>query len=129
MLEAIAEKRTDVGPLDGFAYDLLCRRQPAIASQTRVVAGADPVQDPAIMASKGMDVAVVAALRQALLVGSASDQADLRADLCITGSAALIRHLRSRRALGPGRGEAQGRRTIPDGDPDRNRRSVFGRRR
>ena len=90
MLEAIAEGRTDVGPLDSFAYDLLSRHEPALAVQTRVIASTDLVPMPAIMASKEMDPKIVETLRATLLsFGNRADQSALRADLCISGFAPL----------------------------------------
>lgn len=90
MLEAIAEKRTDVGPLDSFAFDLLSRHEPGLASQTRVIASTEPVPIPAIMASRDMDAAVVEALQRTLLtLGSRAEHAALCADLCISGFATL----------------------------------------
>lgn len=90
MLEAIADGRTDVGPLDSFAYDLLSRHEPALASATRVVASTAPVPIPAIMASRDMDHAVVDQLRSTLLtLGSKPEHAALCADLCIKGFAVL----------------------------------------
>lgn len=90
MLEAIAERRTDVGPLDSFAFDLLSRHEPELAAQTRVIASTAPVPIPAIMASRDMDAAVIETLRTTLLtLGRRPEQAQLRADLCIAGFATL----------------------------------------
>ncbi len=90
MLEAIAEGRTDVGPLDSFAYDLLRRHEPALAEQTRVIASTDPVPIPALMASRAMDPTIIEHLRATLLtLGSKPGHAGLRADLCVSGFAAL----------------------------------------
>ncbi len=90
MLEAIAEGRTDVGPLDSFAYDLLSRHEPELASKTRVIASTDLVPIPALMASQHMDGTVVDQLRQTLLtLGSKPEHAALCADLCISGFAKL----------------------------------------
>jgi ABC-type phosphate/phosphonate transport system substrate-binding protein len=90
MLDAIAEGQTDVGPLDSFAYDLLCRHEPELASKTRVVASTLPVPNPALMASSGIDHATIDRLRTALLAfGVETDQAQLCADLCITGFAVI----------------------------------------
>ncbi len=90
MLEAISERRTDVGPLDSFAYDLLCRHEPALAAQTRVIASTDPVPIPAIMASRQAADGVVETLRRTLLtLGTRPEHGVLCADLCITGFAAL----------------------------------------
>jgi ABC-type phosphate/phosphonate transport system substrate-binding protein len=90
MLEAIAEMRTDVGPLDSFAYDLLSRHEPALSAQTRVIASTDPVPIPAIMASQHMDEKIVAHLRAALTtLGKRPEHKALCCDLCISGFAAL----------------------------------------
>ncbi len=90
MLEAIAERRTDVGPLDSFAYALLQRHEPELAAQTRVVASTALVQMPAFVAGPATDPHIVARLRDTLLrLGSTSDQEALRDDLCITGFAVV----------------------------------------
>lgn len=90
MLEAIAEKRTDVGPLDSFAYDLLSRHEPSLAAETRVIASTDPVPIPAIMASRDMDTSVIEKLRDTLLAfGTRPEHASLCDDLCISGFATL----------------------------------------
>ncbi len=88
MLEAIAGGRTDVGPLDSFAYDLLCRHMPDLAQQTRVLASTETVPIPAFMAARGMDPATVERLAETLCsLGDDKNEASLRADLCITGFA------------------------------------------
>jgi len=88
MLEAIAEGRTDVGPLDSFAYDLLCRHMPDLARRTRAIASTETVPIPAFMAARGTEPAVVDRLARTLCaLGDAPAQADLRADLCILGFA------------------------------------------
>lgn len=90
MLEAIAENRTDVGPLDSFAFDLLSRHEPTLARETRVIASTEPVPIPAIMASQQMDPGVIEALRATLLtLGAKPEHAALCADLCISGFATL----------------------------------------
>lgn len=90
MLEAIAEGRTDVGPLDSFAFDLLSRHEPELASKTRVIASTDLVPIPALMASQHMDQKVIGQLRQTLLgLGSKPEHVELCADLCISGFASL----------------------------------------
>jgi ABC-type phosphate/phosphonate transport system substrate-binding protein len=90
MLDAIAEGRTDVGPLDSFAYDLLSRHEPQLAARTRIVASTAPVPIPAIMASQHMDEKIIAMLAETLMtLGSRPEHAALCADLCISGFAAL----------------------------------------
>jgi ABC-type phosphate/phosphonate transport system substrate-binding protein len=90
MLEAIAEKRTDVGPLDSFAFDLLARHEPALAAQTRVIASTGQVPIPAIMASQHMDGKIVETLSGTLMtLGSRPEHKTLCVDLCISGFAKL----------------------------------------
>jgi ABC-type phosphate/phosphonate transport system substrate-binding protein len=66
MLEAIADGRTDVGPLDSFAYGLLRRHEPALAARTRTIAATALVPVPALMASARMAPAIVERLRDVL---------------------------------------------------------------
>jgi ABC-type phosphate/phosphonate transport system substrate-binding protein len=88
MLEAIAEGRTDVGPLDSYAYDLLCRHIPDLAARTRVIASTATVPIPAFMAAEGTDPATVGRLAETLCaLGGDAEQAGLRADLCVLGFA------------------------------------------
>jgi ABC-type phosphate/phosphonate transport system substrate-binding protein len=88
VLEAIVEGRADVGPQDSFAFDLMSRHLPELASQVRVVASTDTMPIPAFMASGQMPAEIVEKVRGALL--SVRDRPELtgvRADLCITGFA------------------------------------------
>ncbi len=90
MLEAIADGRTDVGPLDSFAFDLLSRHEPELAAKTRVVASTALVPIPALMASQQMDAGIVERLTAALLkLGTKPAHADLCSELCISGFARL----------------------------------------
>jgi ABC-type phosphate/phosphonate transport system substrate-binding protein len=88
MLEAIVEGRTDVGPLDSFAYDLLCRHWPEVAGRTRVIASTATVPIPAFMASPGTPPEIVERLGATLArFGDDPAEAGLRADLCLLGFA------------------------------------------
>jgi ABC-type phosphate/phosphonate transport system substrate-binding protein len=90
MLEAIAAGKTDVGPLDSFAYGLLTRHEPELAAKTRTIAATEPVPVPSLMASRDVDPEIVARLRRVLLgLGGRPDAASLLADLTITGFAEL----------------------------------------
>jgi ABC-type phosphate/phosphonate transport system substrate-binding protein len=90
VLEAIIEKKTDVGPLDSFAYDLLRRHAPELASETRVVASTKTIAIPAFMAAKGTPAAIVERLADTLCgLKDQSELAFLRDDLCIVGFARL----------------------------------------
>jgi ABC-type phosphate/phosphonate transport system substrate-binding protein len=90
MLEAIAEGRTDVGPLDSFAYALLQRHEPELAAMTRMIAATDLVPIPALMASKVMEPAIVERLRATLLeVHETAVGREILADLTIARFASL----------------------------------------
>lgn len=90
MAEAIGEGRTDVGPLDSFAFDLLCRHEPELTAPLRILASTPAVPIPALMASKGIAPEIVERLAATLCrLGSDPAQQALRADLCITGFARL----------------------------------------
>lgn len=90
MVEAIAEGRTDVGPLDSFAFALLQRHEPELTAPLKVIASTPTVPIPALMASRGMDPEIVQRLRatlEGLKPGIGLD--DLLTDLCIVGFRAL----------------------------------------
>lgn len=86
MLEAIADGRTDVGPLDSFAYGLLQRHEPELAAATRVIASTDVVPIPALMASHAMPDDIVDRLRQALIsLGNSPGEHQLLERLTLRG--------------------------------------------
>ena len=89
MLEAIVDGKTDVGPLDAYAFALLKRHEPSLRA-VRIVASTEPVQMPAFVASPGTDEAVVAKLR-ATLIGLNGDRAfeEIAPGLCLTGFSAV----------------------------------------
>lgn len=90
MAEAIAEGRTDVGPLDSFAFDLLCRHEPELTAPLRILASTPAVPIPALMASRQTPLEIVERLASALgRLGSDPSQQALCADLCILGFAPL----------------------------------------
>ena len=90
VLEAIAEGRADVGPQDSFAFDLMARHAPELTRAVRVIASTGVMPMPALMASRGIDAAIVARLGDAL-VALADDpaQGPLLDDLCIRGFARI----------------------------------------
>jgi ABC-type phosphate/phosphonate transport system substrate-binding protein len=88
MLEAIAEGRVDVGPLDSFAFALLQRHEPALAAEVRVVESSALAQMPAFVASPAAAPKTVEALAAALCtVGERPELGALRDDLCVRGFA------------------------------------------
>ena len=84
VVEAVRDGHAEVGPLDGFAHDLLRRHDPDFVSGLRVVATTDPAPIPALVASPGCSEEIIVRLRDALVtVGTRPELARLREDLCI----------------------------------------------
>jgi ABC-type phosphate/phosphonate transport system substrate-binding protein len=65
VIKAIVEGKIDVGPLDGYVYDLLRHSEPMFAEQVRIVASTDPTPMPCIVASSALGADEVARLRAA----------------------------------------------------------------
>jgi ABC-type phosphate/phosphonate transport system substrate-binding protein len=85
VVEAVLAGDIDVGPLDGYAMDLLRRHEPNLVARLRVVATTAPAPIPMLIASPDCPPQVVAALRSALLgFGAASETADIRDALCLS---------------------------------------------
>jgi ABC-type phosphate/phosphonate transport system substrate-binding protein len=90
VIEAVLDDRIDIGPLDSYFHDLLKRHEPGTAARLRVVATTPATPMPLLAASSGIDPAIVAALRGALLgLGAASAAEPVLAELCLTGFAAV----------------------------------------
>jgi ABC-type phosphate/phosphonate transport system substrate-binding protein len=106
---AIAEGRADMGPLDSYAHELLCRHEPALAAKLRVIARTPGTPIPPLVGASGLNASVTARIRNALLaVGSAHDIASARESLLLSGFApvapeaydALVADARRADALG-----------------------------
>ena len=67
VIEALLAGDIDVGPLDGYALDLMRFHQPEFESQIRVVATTDPAPIPFLVASWGCPGEIVSRLQAALL--------------------------------------------------------------
>ncbi len=67
VIEAVAEGRADIGPVDSYAHALLRRYAPALAARVRVIDRTEPMPTPLLVASSGTDPAVIGRLRSALL--------------------------------------------------------------
>ena len=80
VIEALDERRIDVGPLDSYYYDLLRHNDPDFAAKVRVVATTAPAAIPPLV-STGKE-----SLREALLAaGEAPELAEERAVLLLKG--------------------------------------------
>ena len=66
IIKALAAGEIDVGPLDGYVFDLIRAGDPAFAAQVRVVATSDPTPMPPLV-STGLKDEQVGSLRKAFL--------------------------------------------------------------
>ena len=80
-IEAVAEGRADVAPIDSYAHALLRRHDPALTARVRVLVRTAPTPIPMLVASPGADPAHVARLRTAFL----AIPPDLLEPLCLQG--------------------------------------------
>ncbi len=88
VIEAVLSGAIDVGPLDGYALDLMLRHEPELGRLIRVVATTRAAPIPFLVANPACPADVVAALRTTLLgFGAAPDCAALRDDLRVDGFA------------------------------------------
>jgi ABC-type phosphate/phosphonate transport system substrate-binding protein len=67
VIDALADGRIDIGPLDGYAHDLLRHLEPQIAGRVRVIASTDFTAMPPLVATGALAPAPLAALREAFL--------------------------------------------------------------
>jgi ABC-type phosphate/phosphonate transport system substrate-binding protein len=65
VIQALADRRIDVGPLDGYVHDLLQHLDPAFAAQVRIVATTDAAPMPPFVATAPLTDPEVARLRAA----------------------------------------------------------------
>jgi ABC-type phosphate/phosphonate transport system substrate-binding protein len=84
VLDAILAGEIDVGPLDGYALDLIKRHEPALAARIRIVATTDAAPIPFLIASPDCPDEIVARLRSTLAtLGEDAASAELRDELCL----------------------------------------------
>ncbi len=67
VLDAVAEGRIDIGPLDAYWHMLLARAAPGIAAQVRTLEATEPVPMPALVAAAAAPADMVARLRAAFI--------------------------------------------------------------
>jgi ABC-type phosphate/phosphonate transport system substrate-binding protein len=65
IIKALAEGKIDVGPLDGYVFDLIRAGDPQLASQVRIVATTDPTPMPPLVATAPLTSKQVESLRGA----------------------------------------------------------------
>lgn len=67
IIQALVNGDIDVGPLDGYVFDLIRAGDPAAASQVRVIASTDPTPMPPLVATAPLENDQVESLRKAFL--------------------------------------------------------------
>ena len=67
IVNALVRGDIDVGPLDGYVFDLIRAGDPQFAAQVRVVAVTDPTPMPPLVATAALNEADVSRLRSAFL--------------------------------------------------------------
>jgi len=65
--QAVREGRCEIGPMDGFAHDLLQRHAPEKVAGLRILDSTDPAPIPFLVAAPGTPERIAAKLRDALL--------------------------------------------------------------
>ena len=78
VIQALADRRIDVGPLDGYVHDLLKHLDPAFAAQVRIVATTEAAPMPPFVATAPLTDADVTRLRGAFAASIAAPE--LRAE-------------------------------------------------
>ena len=67
VINALARGDIDVGPLDGYVFDLIRAGDPQFAAQVRVIASTDPTPMPPLVATAALDQRQVEKLRKTFL--------------------------------------------------------------
>ena len=90
VIEALLAGAIDVGPLDGYALDLMLRHEPDLAARIRIVATTEVAPIPFLVAAADCPAETVSALQAALATfADAPACADLKDRLCLKGFAAV----------------------------------------
>ncbi|MGI3901197.1 MAG: phosphate/phosphite/phosphonate ABC transporter substrate-binding protein [Janthinobacterium lividum] len=92
IVDAVIDRRIDVGPLDGYWHLLLQRHRPDLTDQLRVVASTDLAPLPALVAAPGLPAENVEALRRCFADAAVRPWfAPLAETLCLQGFAPVTR--------------------------------------
>lgn len=88
VIEAVAAGEIDVGPVDGYAHDLLRHLQPSLTAEVRVVASTPFTPIPAFVATAALDAESLTRLRLAFAAAiDATELAPARATVLLAGFA------------------------------------------
>lgn len=90
VIDTLLAGEIDIGPLDSYFYDLLLAVEPETAAKLRILETTAPRPMPLLVASRGVDNAIVAVLRAALMSAEKDGAAQsLLAQLRLSGFAAV----------------------------------------
>ena len=92
VLDAVRERRIDVGPLDAYWHALIARHAPQVCEGIRILSSTAPAPMPAFVAAAGVSQDVVTRLRTAFTGAAAQSWFGELADpLLLAGFAAVDR--------------------------------------
>lgn len=84
VIQALLDRRIDVGPLDSYVFDLIRRNDPAFAANVRIIAATDAAPMPPLIATAALDPDTVGRLRNAFsAVEHADELVQVRATLLL----------------------------------------------
>jgi len=85
VVEAVIGAEADIGPLDSYAWSLLCRHEAELMQQVKVIAHTRAAPMPLLVASEQADPGQVEAMRKAFLSLDPLQDADLLNPLALHG--------------------------------------------
>ncbi|HCB2272406.1 TPA: PhnD/SsuA/transferrin family substrate-binding protein [Citrobacter koseri] len=85
VVEALAAGEADVGPLDSYAWSLLCRYEPELTRHVRILTRSVPAPMPLLVASDTVNPQAITALQTALLTLNTERDATLLRPLGLRG--------------------------------------------
>ena len=92
VIEAVAARAIDLGPLDSYVHDILRFHEPALTAQVRVLETTDPAPIPPFVATGPVDDATLGRVREGFLAVAAEPAlAGVRTALQLRGFA-IMRH-------------------------------------
>jgi ABC-type phosphate/phosphonate transport system substrate-binding protein len=76
VIQALADRRIDAGPLDGYVFDLIRASDPQFAAQVKVIATTDPTPMPPVVATAPLASGAVERLRAAFIAVADAPELD-----------------------------------------------------
>lgn len=85
VVETLIAGQADVGPLDSYAWSLLCQHEPELMRQIRILTHSSPAPMPLLVASQTVEPQTIQALQTAFLALKAQHDAALLQPLALQG--------------------------------------------